>query len=257
MKIKQDCLLVFDPCYPACLPGYIVAFVQPYHHLVEVVLWQLVSILCLSRVNGTTNLHADPAQVAQGTSYGRHGEGVQWRGEEGLRSSVVERTNELAMFVLFALCSVAFPIQKSAGLLQTFETSTFRKLQMFGRIGGQALRCAARRPVPRRKVCDRKFSAHTSYSATPASTPSSPLGSITVELDRIAPRFEIQASQVSILDSPANFYSTLKVSLSGFSIACVLLLLSIANLVISSIGQNTQCSPPCLPVDPLYWQNRA
>lgn len=82
---------------------------------------------------------------------------------------------------------------------------------MFGRIGGQALRCAVRRPVTRQKICDRRFSAHTSYNAAPTSTPSSALGSITVELDRIAPRFEIPASQVTILDSPANFYSTLKV----------------------------------------------
>lgn len=81
---------------------------------------------------------------------------------------------------------------------------------MFGRIGGgQALRCAARRPLARRKVCDRKFSAQTGPNAAPAAP--SPLGSITVELDRIAPRFEISASQVTILDSPANFYSTLKV----------------------------------------------
>jgi CDP-diacylglycerol--glycerol-3-phosphate 3-phosphatidyltransferase len=33
---------------------------------------------------------------------------------------------------------------------------------------------------------------------------------ITIELDRIAPRFEVPASQITILDSPANFYSTLK-----------------------------------------------
>ncbi|KAJ5995009.1 hypothetical protein N7481_001986 [Penicillium waksmanii] len=80
---------------------------------------------------------------------------------------------------------------------------------MFGRIGGQAIRCAVRRPVARRKVCDRRFSAHTTSNAAPAAIPS-PLGSITVELDRIAPRFEIPASQVTILDSPASFYSTLK-----------------------------------------------
>ncbi|KAJ5689135.1 CDP-diacylglycerol--glycerol-3-phosphate 3-phosphatidyltransferase [Penicillium macrosclerotiorum] len=79
---------------------------------------------------------------------------------------------------------------------------------MFGRIGGQALRCAARRPSAPRKLCGRKFSAHAGASA-PSSAPS-PLGSITIELDRIAPRFEIPASRITILDSPANFYSTLK-----------------------------------------------
>ncbi|KAJ5573647.1 CDP-diacylglycerol-glycerol-3-phosphate 3-phosphatidyltransferase [Penicillium hispanicum] len=80
---------------------------------------------------------------------------------------------------------------------------------MFGRIGGATLRCAARRPVARRRLCDRKFSAHTAANTHAAAAPS-PLGGITIELDRIAPRFEIPASQISILDSPANFYSTLK-----------------------------------------------
>ncbi|KAJ5908435.1 CDP-diacylglycerol--glycerol-3-phosphate 3-phosphatidyltransferase [Penicillium taxi] len=80
---------------------------------------------------------------------------------------------------------------------------------MFGRIGGQALRIGVRRPVSRLKICDRKFSANT-VPNTPTTTAPSPLGGITVELDRIAPRFEISASQITILDSPANFYTTLK-----------------------------------------------
>ncbi|KAJ5191688.1 uncharacterized protein N7498_010673 [Penicillium cinerascens] len=78
---------------------------------------------------------------------------------------------------------------------------------MFGRIGGQALRCAAR-PVVRRKIPGRRFSAQTA-NTTSASAPS-PLGGITVELDRIAPRFEVPASQITIIDSPANFYAALK-----------------------------------------------
>jgi CDP-diacylglycerol--glycerol-3-phosphate 3-phosphatidyltransferase len=79
---------------------------------------------------------------------------------------------------------------------------------MFGRIGGQALRCAAR-PVVRRQPPVRRFSAQAANAAS-ASAPS-PLVGITIELDRIAPRFEVPASQITILDSPANFYSTLKV----------------------------------------------
>lgn len=81
---------------------------------------------------------------------------------------------------------------------------------MFGRIGGQALRCAGRRPVAHRRLYDRKFSAHTATNAAATSSPT-PLGGITVELDRIAPRFEIPASRINILDSPSSFYSTLKV----------------------------------------------
>lgn len=91
---------------------------------------------------------------------------------------------------------------------------------MFRRIGGHMIRCAGRRPASRRKAFPDRFSAHSHYTtassasahaSTPASTAASPLGSVSVELDRIAPRFEIPASQVTILDSPASFYSTLKV----------------------------------------------
>lgn len=88
---------------------------------------------------------------------------------------------------------------------------------MFRRIEGHALRCAGHgKPVARRKFPVRRFSAYSSSSTgsngTPAtSTSASPLGSVSVELDRIAPRFEINASQVMILDSPASFYGTLKV----------------------------------------------
>lgn len=96
---------------------------------------------------------------------------------------------------------------------------------MFRRIGGHAIRCAGRRPAARRKAFpERGLSGHSHYttassggagangsSSVPASTAGSPFGSVTVELDRIAPRFEISASQITILDSPASFYGTLKV----------------------------------------------
>ncbi|EEQ87074.1 hypothetical protein RJZ56_005841 [Blastomyces dermatitidis] len=79
---------------------------------------------------------------------------------------------------------------------------------MIKRIGVQTLRYSCRRPpIPRRSV--RKFSSHPSHTQT-TSYPASSLGSITIELDNIAPRFEIQASQINILDSPASFYDALK-----------------------------------------------
>jgi hypothetical protein len=37
------------------------------------------------------------------------------------------------------------------------------------------------------------------------------LGTLTGELDKLAPRFEIRASQIQILQAPDEFYSTLKV----------------------------------------------
>ncbi|KAJ5562854.1 Phospholipase D phosphatidylserine synthase type [Penicillium sp. DV-2018c] len=81
---------------------------------------------------------------------------------------------------------------------------------MFGRIGGQTLRSAWRRPVAQRKICGRNFSAQSGPGAATAAPAPSPLAGITAELDRIAPRFEVPASQIHIIDSPANFYSTLK-----------------------------------------------
>lgn len=135
----------------------------------------------------------------------------------------------------------------------TLELS--QSTQMFGRIGGQAIRCAIRRPVARRKVCDRRFSAHTTSNASPTAIPS-PLGSITVELDRIAPRFEIPASQVTILDSPANFYSTLKVCPAEIAMM-ITHHPAIVNKIISSAVENPQRTPSCLSLDPLYRQDRA
>ncbi|KAB8270232.1 hypothetical protein BDV30DRAFT_215483 [Aspergillus minisclerotigenes] len=83
---------------------------------------------------------------------------------------------------------------------------------MFGRVGGQTFRCVVRRPIGRRRLCERKFSAYTTSTSPSAnaSSTASPLGSITSELDRIAPCFEVPASRITILDSPASFYSTLK-----------------------------------------------
>lgn len=37
------------------------------------------------------------------------------------------------------------------------------------------------------------------------------LGSVTSELDKLSPRFEVEPSQIQILKSPSDFYETLKV----------------------------------------------
>lgn len=113
------------------------------------------------------------------------------------------RLQEGGVFALFAPCSTMdIPIQKTLDLGHS---------DMFGRIRGQSLRCAGRHPVARQRLCARQFSAHTGTGATAAAPAPSPLAGITAELDRIAPRFEVPASQIHIIDSPANFYSTLKV----------------------------------------------
>ena len=60
--------------------------------------------------------------------------------------------------------------------------------------------------------CTKRFMA----SAPPSPSPAAPskaavLGSLTNELDKIAPRFEIDAEGISIIREPADFYSGLKV----------------------------------------------
>lgn len=39
-----------------------------------------------------------------------------------------------------------------------------------------------------------------------------PLAGVASQIDKIAPRFEIDASQIEIVDSPTAFYATLKVT---------------------------------------------
>jgi CDP-diacylglycerol--glycerol-3-phosphate 3-phosphatidyltransferase len=84
---------------------------------------------------------------------------------------------------------------------------------MFNRVGGHLLRCPCRRQVIIRKDLQvRRFSIYNSSKAAAASI-ASPLGGLTIELDRIAPRFEVPASRITVLDSPSAFYETLKVRL--------------------------------------------
>ncbi|KAF2143055.1 uncharacterized protein K452DRAFT_317928 [Aplosporella prunicola CBS 121167] len=69
------------------------------------------------------------------------------------------------------------------------------------------LRCRARR--------------YSTSSSGPASAPAPPqssasvLGSLTSELDRLSPRFEIEPSQIQILQDPSEFYETLKTKISN------------------------------------------
>lgn len=82
---------------------------------------------------------------------------------------------------------------------------------MFKRVGGCALRYSRTTPLRSRHLHRRKFSSSPS-SATASPSPSAPFGGLTVELDRVTPRFEVDASQIKILDSPSAFYEALKVS---------------------------------------------
>ena len=58
----------------------------------------------------------------------------------------------------------------------------------------------------------RRISTSSSAVSTPnGALQASMLGAFTSELDRIAPKFEIQGSQIQILRTPSEFYETLKV----------------------------------------------
>jgi CDP-diacylglycerol---glycerol-3-phosphate 3-phosphatidyltransferase len=64
--------------------------------------------------------------------------------------------------------------------------------------------------TPRRTLSSSSGSA----SVTP-SAPSHPLSAVATQLDYVAPRFEVDPSQIEILDSPVNFYETLKKKIRG------------------------------------------
>ena len=83
-------------------------------------------------------------------------------------------------------------------------------------IARSVLRCSATRRLhlgrPRMDLAKpRKFSTSTPVANANSSSTASMLGAFTNELDRIAPKFEIQGSQIHILRTPSDFYETLKV----------------------------------------------
>ncbi|KAL2350502.1 hypothetical protein BJ546DRAFT_404264 [Cryomyces antarcticus] len=67
-----------------------------------------------------------------------------------------------------------------------------------------------------RRSC-RRYSSSSSTTAPPAPPPQSAvsmLGTLTNELDKLSPRFDLQPAQIQILQSPSDFYETLKVKIS-------------------------------------------
>jgi len=62
----------------------------------------------------------------------------------------------------------------------------------------------------------RPFSSATSQASSPAVMQQSPvslLATLTGELDKIAPRFELDPDKIEIIHSPSEFYEALKVGL--------------------------------------------
>jgi hypothetical protein len=90
-------------------------------------------------------------------------------------------------------------------------------------------------------------------SSTPQSQ-ASMLATITTDLDNIAPRFEIQPEQITIIKTPTDFYETLKV---GFDSTCHALFLfffissfsdGIASMILSWIALYSLRTFSILPV---------
>lgn len=78
------------------------------------------------------------------------------------------------------------------------------------------LRSTASVPFARSRPCfscaKRQFATSPPGAPNPATSPTaSMLGTLTGELDKLAPRFEVHASQIRILQAPGEFYETLKV----------------------------------------------
>jgi CDP-diacylglycerol--glycerol-3-phosphate 3-phosphatidyltransferase len=84
-------------------------------------------------------------------------------------------------------------------------------------IARSILRCSATRPLATTRSSPlrakyRRYSTTSSTNPVHTSSPVSMLAAFTDELDKIAPRFDIEGSQIKILGTPAEFYETLKVN---------------------------------------------
>ena len=74
----------------------------------------------------------------------------------------------------------------------------------------QASSSAARRHVAKYGRGQRRYSSTSSGTAAPVQSSAAPIASITNELDKISPRFDVPAESIEILRTPAEFYATLK-----------------------------------------------
>lgn len=87
---------------------------------------------------------------------------------------------------------------------------------LLGRITPSSRRVifSSKQRLPYRPQC-RRFSFSMPVASTPTPVNVPVLAGIISELDRIAPRIDIRADQVELLDSPSQFYDTLKKKILG------------------------------------------
>lgn len=92
----------------------------------------------------------------------------------------------------------------------------------------RALRqCSCIRPVRSAGAVRSASRRHVSTSSVPVpvsvAAKAHPWAGVTSQIDNVAPRFEIDASQIEIIDSPTAFYESLKVNLSTIRVGNTLL----------------------------------
>lgn len=94
----------------------------------------------------------------------------------------------------------------------------------------------------------RRFSSSSPSTASHSnpSSPASMLAAFTDELDKIAPRFEINGSQIQVLHSPADFYQTLKVGKTVMILGTRELMVAVKNIE----GKEDN-----IPLYSLYWED--
>jgi hypothetical protein len=81
--------------------------------------------------------------------------------------------------------------------------------------------------IPNRPIETTRGFSTANAPAMASSTPpshASMLTAITSDLDKLAPKFEIDPDQITIIQTPAEFYETLKVGLALFSIVSLVFL---------------------------------
>jgi hypothetical protein len=83
-----------------------------------------------------------------------------------------------------------------------------------------------------------------------ANAPGPTIRALSDELDRLAPRFDVEASQIKILRSPTEFYETLKVGRLPRDPPAALWLMN-------PTVKDTQGEEPDIPIDSVHWQDRA
>ena len=127
-----------------------------------------------------------------------------------------------------------------------------------GMLLGWSTRCLSRR-TPLIVRCQlRRFqgrgmassaSGGASHGTPSAHAPTTTLRALTDELDRLTPRFDIEASQIHVLKTPTDFYETLKVW------ECFQARRLQAQLTLCTV-QNLKGPKENIPLDTLHWQSR-